>query len=331
MALSKYLKIISASLLAGSLLLSCRGKNGWNSADGMVWSTTYHIAWEGRPELADSIMAVLDSVGSTMSVFDSESLVSRVNDTCTMRITPMFAEIYLTSRRINSETGGAFDPTLAPLITAWGFGKGHKCTPDTARIDSLLAITGIARTRLSGDTLIKEKRAITFNFSAIAKGYGCDAVASMLRRNGVRNMLVEIGGEIRAAGESPRGNGWRVSVDRPILQRGEQIHESQILLDVSEAGIATSGDYRNFHEAGGKRFGHTINPATGRPVRTDVLSATVISPTAMEADAYATSCIVLGLDGTRRLAARLNLPVFLVVSDSTVWMSDEFKKYILKQ
>ena len=326
MTFFRYINLLSAAALL--FCASCRRDDSWHSAEGMVWNTAYHIQWRGPEELADSIMAVLDSVGSTMSVFDPNSLVSRVNDTCALRVSLMFTEIYATSRRIHKETEGAFDPTLAPLITAWGFGKGHTCTADTARIDSLLAITGLHRTHLAGDTLIKERRDITFNFSAIAKGYGCDAVGAILRRNGVTDMLVEIGGEISCTGENPRGAAWRVSVDRPVLQKGAPLHESQILIEVTDAGIATSGDYRNFHESGGTRFGHTIDPATGRPVKTDVLSATAIAPTAMEADAYATSCMVLGSEKSRRLATRLHLPVLLVLADSTVWMSEWFMKYI---
>lgn len=222
------------------------------------------------------------------------------------------------SLKINRLSEGVFDPTLGPLITAWGFGKGHRATRDTLRLDSLLAITGINRTRIENGLLLKEDARIEFNFSAIAKGYGCDRVAEMLMRNGVTNFMVEIGGEIRCGGKSPSGGRWRISVDRPLLA-DSVVHESQCILELAGGGLATSGNYRNYRREGGRVLGHTISPVTGRPVETDVLSASVVAPTAMEADALATALMALGSERAKRLVVDEGYGALLVLADSTVW------------
>lgn len=307
------------------ILQSCGKKSSYETMDGLIWNTTYHIVWNGDRSLNDSILHSLAEVGRVLSVFDEDSMVSQVNrDSCT-KVNPMFIEVYTAAKRINVESGGKFDPTLAPLIQAWGFGKGHECSADTADIQKLLQLVGIQKTRLVGDTLVKDNKAISFNFSAIAKGYGCDAVAMMFERNGVSDYLIEIGGEIRVNGSSPSNQKWRVSIDKPTIQPGAPDHQSQQVIEVTDCGIATSGNYRNFHGVGDNRFGHTLDPVSGRPTETDVLSATVIAPTAMEADAYATSCMVLGSKGSSELARAQNLAIMLVLSDSTVYESEAFK------
>lgn len=188
-----------------------------------------------------------------------------------------------------------------------------------------MAFTGIAKTKLDNGRLIKQDSRTRFNFSAIAKGYGCDEVSRMLARNGVANRLVEIGGEISCAGKSPSGKKWRVSVDRPIMT-DSVIHESQCVIEITDCGLATSGNYRNFHtSASGETYGHTISAVTGRPARTDVLSATVVASTCMEADALSTSMMALGSKEAVKLAESLHYPVMLVLNDMSVWENEEFK------
>ncbi len=316
-----------------ALLSSCGGRDkggaglsdSYTKAEGMIWNTAYHFTFRGPESLADSAIKVLEEVGRSLNVFDTTSLVSRVNCGDSVPVNTDFIRVYVTSKRINKISKGAFDPTLGPLIAAWGFGPGHKATSDTARIDSLLAICGIQKTRLSHDALVKENQAISFNFSAIAKGYGCDRVAEMLSDNGVKDYLIEIGGEIRAAGVSPSGDDWRISVDRPVIGAPADSREAACIVAFTDMGMATSGNYRNFHSEGGKIYGHTISSQTGRPVQTDVISATVLAPTAMEADALATAFMATGSEGAREMNKSLRLPVMLILTDSTVWSSPQFK------
>ena len=302
----------------------------WQKTEGLVWNTSYHISYKGTPELEDSILATLRQTGNALSVFDSSSLVSKVNRQDTTPVNTDFIRVYIMSKKLNKLTGGAFDPTLSPLITAWGFGPGHTPTADTARIDSILEHTGIDRTRIERDAIIKDDRRIQFNFSAIAKGYGCDAVGEMFMRNGVEDFMIEIGGEIMAHGRSPRNGKWRVSVDRPVMSSTEVIHESQAVIEFSDMGMATSGNYRNFHSSEKGVYGHTISPHTGRPVATDVISATVLAPTAMEADGLSTAFMAMGSEKAKSLGKRLRRPVMLVLSDSTVWPSPQFDKMVIR-
>lgn len=310
-----------------------RGQSGakaWQHAEGMVWNTEYHITYVGRPELKDSILAVLERVGNSLNVFDENSLVSQVNRQDTTPVNDDFVMVYTASQKIHRVTAGAFDPTLEPLIKAWGFGPGHRATADTARVDSLMAFVGLDKTRLRMDALIKDDPRIRFNFSAIAKGYGCDCIGGMFTRNGVADWLVEIGGEIAAHGVSPSGGKWKIAVDRPIFQMDTIVHDPECVVEFTDMGMATSGNYRNFHTGrDGQTYGHTISAKTGRPVATDVISATVVARTCMEADALATSFMATGSQGARDLNKSLRLPVMLVLTDSTVWTSEQFDKLLV--
>lgn len=320
------------SILSGGCGRSGNGDSReYQNAEGMIWNTTYHVTYNGGSELKDSIMQVLNKVGASLNVFDENSLVSRVNVSDSTAVDTDFIRVYVESLKVNRLTDGAFDPTLGPLIEAWGFGKGHKATGDTARIDSLMKFVGIDKTRLSMDTLVKDDSRIRFNFSAIAKGYGCDCVGEMLQRNGVEDWLVEIGGEISCRGKSPEGGKWRVSIDRPVMQKDRILHDSQCVVEVTDAGIATSGNYRNLQsDEKGQYYGHTISARTGRPVRTDVISATVIGRTAMESDALATAFMAMGADDVKRLNKSTRLSVMLVLADSTVWYSGQFEKLMVR-
>lgn len=321
----RFMPLWALAALLAALVASCAPD--YRHDEGMVWHTTYHITYRSDRQLTDSILAAIGDVDRSLNVFDPTSLASRVNESDSVPADENFRAVFDMSVRVNRLSGGAFDPTLGPLITAWGFGKGHKATADTLRIDSLLSLTGITRSRIENGFVIKGHPAMQFNFSAIAKGYGCDRVAAMLERNGVTDYLVEIGGEIRCGGSSPSGRDWRVSVDRPVVS-DSVLHESQCVVSFTGMGMATSGDYRNFHGEGDGRYGHTISPVTGRPARTDVLSATVMASSAMEADALATAFMAMGSERAKKLAADLQLPVLLVLADASVWESEQMKSLV---
>ena len=177
--------------------------------------------------------------------------------------------------------------------------------PTDSQIDSMLQFVGITKTRLDGNRLIKQDQRTSFNFSAIAKGYGCDEIGRMLERNGVTDYLVEVGGEIVARGNNPQGEKWHVSIDKPIISDGEIHHESAEIITITNRAIATSGNYRNYKtDSLGNRYAHIISPDNGRPAKSDILSATVIAPDCMTADAYATTLMVLGFEKSKQLLAR---------------------------
>lgn len=280
----------------------------------MIWNTLYHVTYKGPASLQDSILPVLNEVGRSLSVFDSNSLVSLLNNSDSVRADSHLRKVYLASRRINELSAGRFDPTVSPLVDAWGFGPSHQASNDTLAIDSILAFVGINKTRLHDDWLVKDDLRTRFNFSAIAKGYGCDCVADMFRRNGVSDFMVEIGGEIVLSGLSPSGGLWRIAIDTPKegLAPGE---ESLEVLELTDAAIATSGNYRNFRIVDGNKVGHTISAVTGRPYAGEILSATVIAPSCMEADALATACMAGNVDMARSLLSEAKASGILVTSD----------------
>lgn len=317
------------SLLSVMPLTGCNGTTGSGSdryrrISGEIWHTFYNIAYCGSESLRDSVIPVLEEVGASLSVFEPNSLVSAVNRQTATPVDHHFRQVYKMVCRINRASHGMFDPTISPLITAWGFGRGHRATSDTLRIDSLLAITGLDRTHLMRDTLFKDDPRIEFNFSAIAKGYGVDCVAEMLRRNGVTDFMVEIGGEIRASGRNPKGELWHIAIAEPVADEsdsGSSSGDPDKVIAFTDMGMATSGNYRNFHGAGTSRYGHTISPVTGRPAATDVASVTVMAPTCMEADALATASMALGSTEAKALLDSLALPYLIIRTDMTTILS----------
>lgn len=304
----------------------CGKTDSYRRIEGMVWNTIYHITYKGPENLSDSILPVFDRVSKSLSIFDKESLVSRLNDGDSVKADGNLLIVYEKSREINRLSGGMFDPTVSPLIDAWGFGVGHKASADTLAIDSLLQFVGIGKTMLRNGYIVKEQRATQFNFSAIAKGYGCDAIAEMFRRNGVEDFMIEVGGELTLSGKSPSGSDWRISVDAPT--EGDNIqHSAALVMSITDAGIATSGNYRNYSEKDGVRLAHTISPATGRPFFSEILSATVVAPTCMEADALATACMASSLQQAKELLQSYKAEGLLILGDS-LWMTPGFGRYI---
>lgn len=309
------------------LAVSCRREAPWRLAEGAVWHTTYRITYQAPVALDDSIMAVMDSVERDLSPFLPSSLISMVNRGVTDSVSPMIAEVFAVARRVNAASGGRFDPTVSPLVNLWGFGydKGARERIESAgkeggfvvpqeQIDSALLLVGLDGCRVEQGRIFRKHPATTFNFSAVTKGYGCDRVAAMLRRNGASSYMVEIGGEIAVAGSNPKGRPWHVQIDAPTSETG---HDRLMVVTLPSGGMATSGNYRNFHTtARYGRVGHTIDPRTGMPLQTDVASATVIAPTAAEADAWATAAMASVSDSALAMIARADsVECLLVVTD----------------
>ncbi len=327
------LLILLFAITSISIFLSCARKN-YLRCEGMVWNTTYHIVYESEVDLTDSITAELKRVEASVSAFSPASVVSRINRNETTETDSAFREVYTASCLVREKSGGAFDPTLAPLINAYGFGYKDAPQPDAVQIKDILAYIGLDKTCLQNGQLIKDDPRTEFNFSAIAKGYGCDRVASMFRRNGVKNYMIEIGGEIRMAGKNPDKTKWNISIDKPVFSNDSEIHDSQAVIALTDCGMATSGNYRNFKEEGGKRFGHTIDTKTGRPAQNDMLSATVIVNAGshtpfpcMMADAYATACMSMGSQKAQQMVMSEQLAAMFILADGTIWTSPSFPKY----
>lgn len=307
--------------VAALMLTSCAGRTeeSYRKCAGSIWATTYHITYSSPRDLTDSIFAVMARVEDSLSPFDKESLISAINRGETTRTDTLLRRIFSASAEVNRLSHGAFDPTVAPLVNLWGFGyRDTDMEPTPDDIARVLARVGIQRCRLQGDSLVAPE-GTEFNFSAITKGYACDLIGEMLRRNGCADYLVEIGGEMAVSGSNPRGSKWQVMIDAPVENDTVVTHSRAAVIAIDRGGVATSGNYRNYRfSASQGKVWHTISPADGYPARTTTLSATVLAPDAMTADALATACMSMCSDSAIAMIGRVaDTEALLIEADST--------------
>lgn len=281
------------------LFTSCSGGPRYRKASGKTWGTFYHITYKADRDLDDSIKAVMEAVDMSLSPFREGSVIDRINKGQSDDVDLMFTTVFNRSKDINRVSGGLFDPTVAPLVNLWGFGyKDGDKEPDDEAIAQALTLVGIESCSIVDGKIVKKNKGTEFNFSAIAKGYGCDCVAAMLRRNGCIDYLVEIGGEIALSGYNRHGEKWHVQVDAPVEGL---VHKRAAVIHLTDCGVASSGNYRNYRETGEGRVGHTISPKTGRPYATSLLGVTIIAPDCMTADGLATACMAMNLEDATKM------------------------------
>lgn len=309
--------LVSVVFLAGFILVKCvftdNGKeNSFCEANGEQFSTFYSVKYQAESNFSDSIAVLLQRVNYSLSPFDSTSLVSAVNNNDTSVVADRWLlDVINLSQRVYSETEGAFDPTISPLVNAWGFGFKNDSMPTDDEVLKLKTLVGMDKISVtSQNRILKQNPGMTFNFSAIAKGYAVDLVAELLEKNGVENYLVNIGGEISCRGVNENGSAWQIGIDKPE----ETNFGGDIISVVSLSGksLATSGNYRKFKVENGKKVWHIIDPRTGFPATTKVLSASVIADDCATADAYATALMVLGEEGLCLIDKRNDLDAMII-------------------
>lgn len=270
--------------------------------EGNIFGTFYHVTYQCDSSLQPEINAWLNKVDTALSPFNKESTITRMNQNIdSVTSDSMFIHVVSLAQSVSAHTDGAFDITVAPLVNAWGFGFKHAERVDTALIDSLLTTVGYQKIKLEGGKLTKTDPRVILDCSAIAKGFGSDVIAHYFDSKGIKNYMIEIGGEIVVKGNNTKGEPWRVGVNKPIDDSLSMNNELQTILKLKDKALATSGNYRNFYYKDGKKYAHTINPKTGYPVNHSLLSATVIAPDCATADAYATAFMVMGLDKAKQL------------------------------
>lgn len=284
---------------------SCRLSDDYIANEGIVFGTTYHIVYQYKEDLQPQLMEQIAKVDKSLSTYNPQSVISKVNtNDSSVVLDDHFLTVFNKSLEISQKTDSAFDITVAPLVNAWGFGFKKKETITPAKIDSILAFVGIGKVALKHGKIVKSDSRLMLDASAIAKGYGVDVAALFLESQGINNYMVEIGGELRVKGVNAKGNRWSVGIDKPIDDPTVSNRELEAVLKLSNQSLATSGNYRNFYVEGNKKYAHTINPKTGYPVQTEVLSVSIIAPDCMTADAYATAFMVLGLEKAMAIANR---------------------------
>ena len=241
-------------------------------------------------------------------------------------------EVLKSAKHIYTESKGLFDPTVAPLVDLWGFGKsGRRDEPPSANeIKNVLQQIGMDKLILNKTSISKLHPGLQVDLGAIAKGYGVDVVAGLLYEKGYRNFFVEIGGEVVLRGKN-NGKLWRIGIDRPITEMTVQ-RQFQQILELTDAAVATSGDYRNYFTSGDTLYSHEISPLTGRPAQNRVASVTVVAPGCMMADGIATAIMIMGEeDGLQWIESKPGYEVFIVLRDKEGFkeiFSSGFKKYL---
>jgi len=289
---------------------------------GATMGTRYHIAWQptaqspGPEEVLVAVEAELEAINASMSTYRDDSEILRFNSAPVgvwFEVTPAFAEVFVQARRVSDATGGAYDVSVGPLVRLWGFGPDmHDTVPDAGALAGALAMVGESSIEFDAEKgALRKLSPLELDFSSVAKGFGVDVLARWLLANQIENFLVEIGGEIRVAGERPTGGPWRIAVEKP--DPAGRVPVATVML--SDQAIATSGDYRNYFEIDGVRYSHILDPRTGQPVRHDLVSVSVVHASAAAADAWATALTVLGTEQALALAKQQALAVYLISRD----------------
>ena len=264
--------------------------------EGLVFGTIYKITYQHQEDLHNDIKAALMEVDNALSPYNKNSIISRINHNQDTLLNEHFTHVFELAQKISTETEGAFDITVAPLVNAWGFGFKHSIDIAPNVIDSIGQFVGYQKIRLSDGKITKDDPRTMLDCSAIAKGYGVDVVARTLDKKGVQHYMVDIGGEVVVKGKNSRMKTWRIGINKPVEDSLSINQELQTILEVSGVGMATSGNYRKFYYKDGERYAHTIDPRIGHPVQHSILSATVIAKDCTTADAYATAFMVMGLE-----------------------------------
>lgn len=296
-------------LLLLTSLLGCSKSLEYTTIEGFAEGTTYRITYadpKGR-NLEDSVLNLLARFEQSLSIYEPNSLIMKLNDNRSTVVDRWFKECLSLYKQIYIQSDSLLDPTLRPLIAIYGFGgkQSEPRSPSQKEIDSIMTFVGLDKVHISGDTLCKADRRVELDFNALAKGYSVDLVADLFDGLGVDNYMVEIGGEIYTRGVKLNGGKWRIGIDSPLEGNNTPGANLQTIIELSDRGLATSGNYRKGAiDQNGVRVTHTIDGRTGRPSQHSLLSATILAPSCAEADGYATAAMVGGLEWTKALLSK---------------------------
>jgi len=306
--------------------------------DGATQGTTYSATYQ-QPDgidLKNKIEKRLHEFDLSLSTYVPQSVISRINrNDSTVRTDADFEEMYKVATEVSVHTDGAFDITVGPLVKAWGFGFGNTTHAKIPDVSKILPYIGYHKVKLENHKLIKEDPHILVDANALAQGQSSDIISKLLEANGCKNFMIEIGGEIVCKGVNSEGQKWLIGIDKPIDDSTSTVTEIQTILSISNCGLTTSGNYRKFYYLNGKKYAHEIDPRTGYPVVHNLLSATVVASTCIQADAYATAFMVLGVEKSLKLCKSVpNMDCYLIYTDKAgkpqVIYTEGFKKYLSK-
>lgn len=286
--------------------------------EGETQGTSYHITYydSSQRDLQGDIEEILADFDYSVSTYNPYSLISRVNQNdSTVKVDAYFIACFNKAKEIWKYTDGAFDPTVYPLVNAWGFGPGKKQHIEKEVIDSILVFVGFDKVELVGNKVVKKDPRLGLDFNAIAQGYSVDVIAQFLLSKGIKNFVVEIGGEVYAHGKMENNGCWLVGIEEPTDNQ-ETNNELYLIVELENRALATSGNYRKYIIENGVKYMHHINPKTGYPAKNNLLSASILSSECISSDANATGVLVMGLEkATAFLHAHPDLQAYLIYSD----------------
>ncbi len=333
----RILQLLLPPLLTVAFLFGCGKREEVSALEGKTMGTYWHIkiasslSESQAQALRQAVEKRLDEVNQSMSTYIPDSEISRFNQWQSsepFRISADFAKVVGRAQAISSQSEGFYDITVMPLVNLWGFGyekTDHK--PSEEQLQTALATVGYGKIHLEGQRLRKDNPQTAIDLSSIAKGFGVDALAETIEAAGHKNYLVDIGGEVRAGG-TKFGAPWKLGIETPVV--GSAGSSSLVLEMSGKTALATSGNYRNYIDYDGQRAVHSIDPHTGRPRQSRLLSVTVVAEDCMSADGYATALMVSGDERAETLAAGQNLAVLFIYADGDkdfrIWRSPEFVK-----
>ena len=307
-------KILFLIFLIVASVLIIKNEPPYHTDRGFIFGTYYNICYKSKENLQHKIDSALKSVDNSLSPFNKRSVITAINENRDTIVDAQFSEVFALAQEISNATDGAFDITVAPLVNAWGFGFKQGITVDSITVDSLLQYVGYKSVELTDNKVIKQHPQTMLDCSAIAKGYGCDRVARMLESYGVKDYMVEIGGEVVSKGKNNKSKQWSIGISKPTDDKSGTINELQEILHISGKSVATSGNYRNYRYEDGLKLSHTIDPRTGYPVAHTLLSATVIANDCATADAYATAFMVIGIEKAIEICKQKEIDAYFIYS-----------------
>ena len=309
-------------------IVGCTGTHTpYTTVEGFAQGGTFRLVYQPNANgetasLPDSLKIWFSRIDKSLSGYDTTSLVSQINRGENPPLDPLFIECFNLSKEVYQSTQGAFDISAAPFFDIWGFGFSNKGKITQHTLDSLMQFVGMDKLSIIYDStanvsyLKKADPRMKVNFNAIAQGYTCDYICRGMDKMGIENYLLEVGGEILCKGINPKGKEWSIGIDKPIDGNFIPGQSVEAVIEVSNKGLVTSGNYRKFYIKDGKKYAHTIDPRTGYPVDHNLLSATIIASNAMLADAYATYCMVIGFEQAKTsVESRADLEGCLIYDD----------------
>ncbi|QEC53964.1 thiamine biosynthesis lipoprotein [Anseongella ginsenosidimutans] len=337
---SSIIKVLGIFLLLFQSLPGCdkEGELQRVHFNGQAQGTTYHVTYLSREGLnyQKDMELILEKIDSSLSLYRPASLINRFNESQTGVIMDRyFKEVVKKGQEVSRRSSGAFDMTVKPLVDAWGFGEErHAVVPDSSEIKELLQLVDYRLLEIKGDSLVKKHPDVRIDANGIAQGYTLDVLAEFLEKRKISNYLVELGGEIRVRGVNEQGRQWRIAIEAPPGKEGGNAPQSK-LISVSGKGLSTSGNYRRFFESGGKHYAHTIDPRSGFPSQSGVVSVTVLAPDCITADAWDNVLMVLGVRASmEKLKSNKRLEAFFVYYDKNGRLADTstagFKEFYLQ-